>query len=71
MWDKIKELGFTICAVALGCSNLTLFLIIAIKGVAKIWEPTPWILITEMILNAGYIAWGIERLIKDLRNMEG
>ena len=69
--EKFKELGFTTCAIALGFCNLVTFALIIFLGKAPyIVENCPWILYTEVGLNLGYISWGIERLIKDLRRCE-
>lgn len=64
--EKFKEIGFTLCAVALACSNLATFIIIIVYGIYEIWEPNKWILFLEIGLDLGFIAWGIERLIKDM-----
>ena len=70
MWEKIKELGFTICAVALACSNLVTFILIATYGYAPIvYEPWHWLLYIETGLDIGFIFWGIERLIKDVKEV--
>ncbi len=66
--EKLKEIGFTICAIALACSNLVTFVIIIVNGIYEIWEPHRWVLFLETALDIAFIAWGIERLIKDLRN---
>ena len=68
MWEKIKELGFTVCAIGLACSNLVTFILVAVFGFAPIViEPWHWLLYIEMFLDAVFIAWGFERLIGDLR----
>jgi len=67
MWEKFKELGFTTVAIAIMSSNLATFIIIITQGIYTIWEPYPWILYTEALLDSCFIAWGIERLVKDLR----
>jgi hypothetical protein len=65
--EKFKEMGFTICAIAIGCSNLGTFIIIAVRGRTFIYEDWVWLLSLEIGLCAGFIAWGIERLIKDAK----
>jgi len=66
--EKFKELGFTTCAIALACSNLVTFVMIAFMGYAPIiTEGNPWVLYIEMALDVGFIAWGIERLRRDIK----
>ncbi len=65
MWEKIKERGFGICAVAIGCSNLGMFIAIALTGASYVYEDIRWILYLEIVLVTGFIIWGIERLKKD------
>jgi len=66
--EKFKELGFTICAIALGFCNLTTFALIIFFGKAPyIVENCSWILYVEVGLNLGYITWGFERLFKDMK----
>jgi len=64
--EKIKELGFTICAIALAGSNLFTFIMIIWYGINQIVEPWKWLLYIETALDIGFIAWGFERLIKDI-----
>ena len=68
IWEKIKEQGFNIVSIGVLTSNLVIFLLIALKGVARVWEPTHWILFTEITICLLLISWGIERLIKDIIN---
>lgn len=69
MREKIKETGFTTCAIALGFCNLITFMLIVFLGKAPyIVENCPWILYAEIGLNIGYIAWGVERLAKEVKN---
>jgi len=65
--EKFKELGFTICAIALACSNLVTFIILIVNGIYQIWEPTRWILYLEAGLDLAFIAWGLERLVNDMK----
>ena len=65
--EKFKEIGFTICAIAIGITNLFTFVIIAVKNISYIYEPNPWILYLEMALDLGFIIWGFERLAKDIK----
>ena len=67
MWERSKELGFTTCAIALACANLVTFIIIITQGIYQIWEPYRWILYLEAGVDLAFIAWGIERLIGDIR----
>ena len=67
MWEKIKENGYNIVTIGVLCSNLVIFLLIALKGVARVWEPTPAILFTEITICVLLISWGIERLRRDLK----
>ena len=67
MIEKLKEVAFTVCAIALACSNLGTFILIAVFGFAPIvYESWAWLLYLEMGLTIGFIIWGIERLIGDL-----
>ena len=70
MFEKIKELGFTICAISLGISNLATFLIIAIYNKAYIWEPMKWVLYLEAFLCLVFIIWSFERLYRDCAKMK-
>jgi len=67
MWDRLKELGFTICAIALGVINLVTFTIIILKDIYQIWEPNELVLGIEAVLCLGFVCWGFERLIKDIK----
>jgi len=68
MWEKIKELGFDICAVALACSNMVTFIIMITQGIYQIWEPWKWLLYLEAGLDFAFICWGAERFWKDCKN---
>ncbi len=68
MWEELKEVGFTTCAIALACSNLvTFFLIMALGFAPVVYEPWHWVLYLETGLDAGFIVWGIERLVGDIK----
>ena len=69
MIENFKELGFTACAIALGCSNLATFILIAVNGRTFIFENWWWLLAIEITLNIGYLAWGLERLIMDCKKI--
>ena len=67
MWGKIKEIGFTLNAVGMFSGSLAVFLLMAIKGTAVVSDYT-WILYAEIIWAGVSVLWGIERLVKDIRN---
>ena len=68
-WEKIKELGFGICGVALAFSTFGVFIIIIILGAAYVYENIKWILYTETGLAFTFTVFALERLIKDWRQL--
>ena len=68
-WEKIKELGFGICAVALAFSTFGVFIIIIVQGAAYVYENIKWILYTETGLALTFTIFALERLIKDWRQL--
>ena len=64
-WERIKEQGFALASVGVAAADLAVFIIIAVRGVATLWEPTPWILTLEIALNVLYLVWAVERFLKD------
>ena len=70
MWEKIKERGFDLVGIGVLCANLTTFVIIIVYGIYQIWEPWKWLLYLETVMDLAFIAWGVERLIADMREGE-
>ncbi len=68
MRENIKEVSFIICAIAIGCSNLATFILIALFGFAPIvYEPVKIMLYVEMSIALGFVVWGFERLRQNIR----
>jgi len=69
--ERFKALGFIICAIALGFCNLATFAMIVFLGRAPyIVESNPWTLYIEVGLCLGYIAWGFERYVNNIREVK-
>lgn len=63
--NRLRECGFDLAAVGVGFSNFIIFVIIALRGAASVWEPNPYILGAELLVSASFIFWGIDRLVSD------
>lgn len=66
MWEKFKEVGFTLNATGMACACLFVLWLMKTQGAAYVYENLPWVLWIEIIWAGGSILWGIERLVKDV-----
>ena len=60
---------FTINALAMAAASLGVLLIIAFTGASYIHEDNWWILSVELLWAGGSVVWGIQRLIKDVKDV--